>query len=232
MTPQIPKIIHHIWVGDSKMPDGFKRSMDRTARLHPEYEMKLWTEENLPSDFINQEVINDVYNRNLTLSIIGDLMRYELLLRHGGVYSDLDFVFMKSFDPIVSNNTEVLIDENSSTTTNAFIAVHQNHALIADIIWSIRNHYFGHIDVDFFLYAAGIFFFDERVKKWPCDIYIAHREYFVPFCQYWDWNRFLRKYKKNLHDGYFGIHFWAHKSHGDINDRMNDVLDFLEENDL
>ena len=44
----IPRILHQIWVGPDPIPAEYAAYMDGWARMHPEWEHRVWTDENLP----------------------------------------------------------------------------------------------------------------------------------------------------------------------------------------
>jgi mannosyltransferase OCH1-like enzyme len=86
----IPKIIHQIWIGPKKRPDIW---MDTVKKFCEDfgYEYKLWDNDNVPTDLINQIF----YNNDPTYFGKADILRYELLYRYGGCFVDADSVIMK-----------------------------------------------------------------------------------------------------------------------------------------
>ena len=80
---KIPKIFHIIWIGPNPYPFGeYKESW---LKHNPHWELKYWNNDNLP-DLYNQKIFD------LIPSWAGkaDILRYELLYRYGGLYSDAD----------------------------------------------------------------------------------------------------------------------------------------------
>jgi mannosyltransferase OCH1-like enzyme len=80
------------------MPDEFIRYGDSWAKLHPDWEMKLWTDENIPT-LINQMEYDKTDNPILR----ADMARLELLYRFGGIYIDCDFECLKNIEPLLHN---------------------------------------------------------------------------------------------------------------------------------
>lgn len=76
----IPKIIHQIWIGPLPPP---QRLLDTWRNAHPSWEYRLWTSE---LDWENQSQIDLMPEWNGK----ADIMRYEILEAHGGVYIDAD----------------------------------------------------------------------------------------------------------------------------------------------
>ena len=86
----IPKIVHLTWKTKS-IPEKFKRTVQSWKRTNPDWELKLWTDqdnrryiaENYP-DFLP---IFDGYPYGIQRA---DAIRYFLLRDYGGIYADMD----------------------------------------------------------------------------------------------------------------------------------------------
>lgn len=94
MTIQIPRIIHQIWLGPLEPP---LQAMQSWQELHPSWEYKLWTEQNIPQ-LKNQHAfdVSDNYPQK------SDVLRYELLAKFGGVYVDADEYCLKPIDGLIA----------------------------------------------------------------------------------------------------------------------------------
>jgi mannosyltransferase OCH1-like enzyme len=93
---KIPKIIHQIWIG-KKLPAVFLKFVQSIQMYHPDWEYKLWTQDDIPQlNLRNQCFIDQSRNPGE----ISDLMRYEILYRYGGVYLDVDFQCLRSLEPL------------------------------------------------------------------------------------------------------------------------------------
>jgi len=81
----IPKTIHQIWLGglDSR-PDRIAAAMARIEEVFNDYAYRLWTE----ADFASLDIQR--YARVRPYAALSDLMRYRILLLHGGWYVDAD----------------------------------------------------------------------------------------------------------------------------------------------
>lgn len=90
----IPKIIHFIWLG-SPLPERCKRMIDTWISFHPEWEVKLWTDDEVAS--FNLENYS-VFCSSINFGEKADIFRYEILYRYGGLYVDTDFECLASFD--------------------------------------------------------------------------------------------------------------------------------------
>ncbi len=83
---RIPKTIHRVWLGGQPMPEEHERLGQTFAQHHPDWEMRLWTADDLPELGID----DTERDRARTPAELANLVRYEVLSRHGGVYVDTD----------------------------------------------------------------------------------------------------------------------------------------------
>jgi mannosyltransferase OCH1-like enzyme len=94
---RIPKKIHQIWLG-GEVPDKYQRLRETWIKLHPDWEYKLWGDE----DAEKFGMINDLAFRTVkNYGAKADIFRYEILYREGGVYADTDFECIKSFNDFI-----------------------------------------------------------------------------------------------------------------------------------
>jgi mannosyltransferase OCH1-like enzyme len=95
--PKIPKKIHQVWVG-SKLPEEFKAYTKSWKKFNPDYEYKLWTDDNIHTlPTVNWLTYNTIRNQAQR----SDYLRYHILNEHGGIYVDTDFQCLKSFDDLL-----------------------------------------------------------------------------------------------------------------------------------
>jgi hypothetical protein len=91
---KIPKIIHQIWLGSS-LPNKYKKYQESWIKHHPDWEYKLWTDHEVKKiKLYNQQLFDEAQNYGEK----SDILRYELLYYYGGLYVDVDFECLKSFD--------------------------------------------------------------------------------------------------------------------------------------
>mgnify|MGYP001636537259 CR=1 FL=1 len=95
----IPKVFHQIWINksDPELPEQFKLYRDGWLALHPDWEYKLWNLENL--DFTPKRL--DLIRSASNYAQMADILRYEILFQHGGVYLDTDFECLRNIDSIL-----------------------------------------------------------------------------------------------------------------------------------
>lgn len=116
----IPKLIHQVWLG-GPLPDRFAPFIGSWHRLHPEWDYRLWQEEDLP-ELQNQ----DLYDRapELAPGFVGqlraDIVRYELLYLHGGVYVDVDMEALRPIDELLEPGVWQGPEEDRPRTPEVF----------------------------------------------------------------------------------------------------------------
>lgn len=95
--PVIPKNIHFIWLG-SPFPEKYKRLKKTWERQHPSWNIQVWSDSDIESfGMVNKDLYDSVSN----YGIKSDIFRYEILHRHGGIYTDTDYECFQSFDDLL-----------------------------------------------------------------------------------------------------------------------------------
>ena len=119
------KIIHHIWFNfndDSKMPteDVYNSIKYNILNLNPKYEYKLWNLDDA-KELIDSKYpfFSKFFKAPVKYNIIKcDFFRYLLMYHYGGIYLDLDFVSLKSFDnffiDLIQNRVNTINNNNTS----------------------------------------------------------------------------------------------------------------------
>lgn len=97
----IPKIIHYCWFGRGEMPPSVVECMD-SWRIHmPDYEIRLWDEDNFDVDSVRYT--REAYSQK-KYAFVSDYVRLYALYREGGLYLDTDVMVLKSFDDLLSHS--------------------------------------------------------------------------------------------------------------------------------
>lgn len=91
----IPKRLHFIWVGDeTRRPDN---CIATWRDAHPDWEIRVWGNDDLQNgNWINARHMNEMSQREW--NGVADLMRWEILLEHGGVVCDADSICVRQLD--------------------------------------------------------------------------------------------------------------------------------------
>lgn len=114
----IPKIIHHIWVGDFKLPNREKNLIENIKNIHSDYEHKFWTTSpDLPE---NIKHWYDIFYKIKNYAFCADILRVWIINTYGGFYFDVDWDIKKRVDDFLKydgvffyhNDTDFTIPNN------------------------------------------------------------------------------------------------------------------------
>lgn len=152
-----PKVIHQIWIGPEPAPTAW---LDSWRRLHADYEYILWTEDEIAKRLEDTARLELQMSSSPTWAGKADILRWEILYRFGGIYSDADSVCLESVTDLIeaaekSGKDLIILRENekvrgpgcfpeyediprhSPLYSNGFIAAVPGHPLIGAAVQSI-----------------------------------------------------------------------------------------------
>lgn len=93
----IPRHIHQIWLGTSEIQREHLEYMKQWKDMYPDFGYTLWKDIDV-SDIV--PVNKQIYfnSTQYTSAMKADIMRYEILQKHGGIYIDVDFQPLKRME--------------------------------------------------------------------------------------------------------------------------------------
>lgn len=106
----IPQIIHYCWFGGGAMPELVERCIASWKKHMPEWEYRLWTEENFDITTAPQYV-QEAY-RTKKYAFVSDYVRLWALERKGGVYLDTDVEVLRPFDDLLNDTAFIGLEES------------------------------------------------------------------------------------------------------------------------
>jgi mannosyltransferase OCH1-like enzyme len=136
----IPRTFHHIWLGPDPLPKDHRPWIESWKRHHPDWEHRLWTEKNLPDDPIRPEILE----RLRAPVERADILRLEILYRHGGVYLDTDLECLRPIDPVLEGEEFVGVCHKAGRITNTAIAAAPDHPLLEralEEVWPMEMYW-------------------------------------------------------------------------------------------
>lgn len=95
----IPRIIHYCWFGKSEMPSLVQDCLSSWHRHMPDWEYRLWNEDNFAITSAPQYV-KEAYSVG-KYAFVSDYVRLWALEQFGGLYIDVDFEVYKPFDDLL-----------------------------------------------------------------------------------------------------------------------------------
>ncbi|MBI3941460.1 MAG: hypothetical protein HY326_00475 [Chloroflexi bacterium] len=125
----IPRKIHYCWFGDSAQPPIIHRCIESWKRLLPDYEIKKWSEANLP---MNSPYVRTVYQWGLWPKV-ANFVRLHALTTEGGIYLDTDVEILRKFDPLLQDGCFLGFQQrhkNSDWVNNAVMGAVPGHPYV------------------------------------------------------------------------------------------------------
>lgn len=180
----IPKIIHLIWLG-SPLPKRCQRFLDSWKDFHPDWEVILWTDEDVDSfNMVNKEAFNETPNKGQK----SDIWRYEILYRYGGLYVDTDFLCLKNFEEL-HKSCEFYVGCISSSSTvipNSIIGSRPGHPIMEACIKELRLIWKNPRDFEKIMHETGPYYLTNIIfqcapELTPGTIAILPPVFFFPF---------------------------------------------------
>lgn len=120
----IPKIIHYCWFGRGPMPDSALRCIASWKKFLPDYEIKLWNEDNFDVNII--PYTQEAYLAK-KYAFVSDFARFWILYNYGGLYFDTDVEIIRPLDDIVVRGPFMGCEKNIEDIP---ISLQQNVAVV------------------------------------------------------------------------------------------------------
>jgi len=198
MGQSIPKIFHQTWLGGKPLPQEYVDFQDSWKRLHPHWDFRVWTEDNLP-----KLRVEPFLPRCTNYANQSNLLRIELLHLYGGIYLDVDFECLKNLDPLIDGQTcfaAYQLDNplGVGAVNSAFAGSIPGHPLMGTLLDRFEREFTPHIPAN----ILGPSFFTEEVRK-RTDVTIFPRNLFYPYL----WTEKHRRHEK--FPAAYAVHHWA-----------------------
>jgi len=130
----IPRIFHQIWIGPDPLPDEFLAYQDTWRSRHPDWELRFWTDANLPDGLRRPES----YERLRSPVERADILRLEVVWRFGGVHVDADFECLRSIEPLIGDADFFIGRAKPGRVNNALFGAVAGHPILAHALDEIR----------------------------------------------------------------------------------------------
>jgi hypothetical protein len=193
----IPQIFHRIWLGGSPLPDEYYEFGETWRALHPDWQMLLWSDDNLP------HLKNSwAYHQANTWAARSNIARYELLFRDGGIYIDTDFECQKNLEPLLDGVECFVAIERENLANNAIIGAIPGHPFVADLVESLKDSVLSLPNDDPAIVQSGPYYLTEILRRHP-EVTVFPAKFFYPY----QWNERWRKYDE-FPDAY-AVHHWS-----------------------
>ena len=204
----IPRKIHQIWLGEKSIPKICKKWMNSWKELNPQWEYKLWNEQNIKE--LNVENLN-VYSKDFNPGYRSDILRYVILKKFGGIYVDTDFECLK---PIPSNILQYkfiagMMFGNNPCIGNSILMSAENFLLMDNILKYIKSKKYKN-NINYIIKNSGPDtvtreYFNLK-KTYQNECLILPSNYFYPYPNFMI-NKQINRYNE-VEDVTIGIHHW------------------------
>ncbi len=192
---RIPRTIHRVWIGEEVMPAEHERFGETFTQHHPDWEIRLWTSEDLPT----LDITVADRQRSRTHSELSNLMRYEVLHRFGGVYVDTDFECLRPLTPLLRGIDAFAALELPGRTATGILGSVPGHPVFARAARQARLTLGeGAHSAD----ANGPYFFSLILEQ-ESNVAIFGARLFYPYL----WDELERRHE-TFPDAY-AVHHWA-----------------------
>jgi mannosyltransferase OCH1-like enzyme len=170
-TPQIPRVLHRIWIGPDPVPERFEHYADSWRRHHPDWEFRLWRDEDLPPLSCAAAL-----DRTQRFKVRYDITRLELLRQMGGVIVDLDVEAIRPIDSLLEGVTAFVGRTAQGTRVgNQVIGAVAGHPLLEHAVKRLDETVRKGLNSS---EQAGPGFLSRIVNEMPEDVLIYPRDYF------------------------------------------------------
>lgn len=168
----IPRIFHWVWLGDRPLPEQYRGWIDHWLGLHPGWRALLWTDSNRPRLRNEAQFVQATKNAQRA-----SILRYEVVLKHGGVYLDCDIQCCRNVEPLLRGLSAFTVeDPDGGSVNNAAFGATPSHPWMADLVRDLPDAFRAHTTIG---RQAGPQFMDS-VTTGRSDVRILPSQTFYP----------------------------------------------------
>ena len=110
---------------------------------HPDYKIRVWSEEDVYSDLSKFQLSSILKDRELNPGLRADALRYEILKLHGGIYVDTDMALVKPIYSLMNGITADLFigvsHSEAFEVNNAIVGCVPGHPFIDRAIARLKS---------------------------------------------------------------------------------------------
>lgn len=128
--PQIPKVIHYCWFGKNPVPDRYKIWMESWQKYCPDYEVKLWNEDNY--DVTKNKYMLQAYEAG-KWGFVPDYARMDIIYNYGGIYLDTDVEVIQPLDDLLYQDAFLGFERNDFVNLGQGFGAVKGHPIIKEM---------------------------------------------------------------------------------------------------
>lgn len=126
----IPKIIHYCWFGRQEKPDLAKHCIASWQKIHPDFELREWNEDNSPLE--DNNYVKQAFEQG-KWAFVSDYVRSKVMFEYGGFYMDTDMELKLRLDEFLEEKA-LCGFEVKGVPYSAFWGVVPGHQLARDFV--------------------------------------------------------------------------------------------------
>ena len=191
------KIIHYCWFGPKPLPRLAKKCIASWKKIYPDYEIKLWNEENV--DLNECAFIKEAYE-NRKWAFVADYTRAKVLYEYGGIYMDTDMELTKSVDDLMTEDFVIGVEDSGCVAAGIIIVKNKHNKYVKKLLDTYRKMKFNENNDLFTISIPKILtnIFEKEldlsnpniINKKDKELAIYPREYFYPLSYDYQDNKF------------------------------------------
>lgn len=136
---EIPKVIHYCWFGGRPMSTLQKKCLKSWKKYAPEYELKLWNEEN--TDLQSCDYVREAYEAG-KYAFVSDYARFGILYEHGGIYLDTDVELVRPLRELPQDGCFMACEEPGIVAPGLIIGAPAGDPLMKEMLDGYTGKHF------------------------------------------------------------------------------------------
>ena len=137
----IPKIVHYCWFGQGEMPKLVRKCINSWNVWMPNWEYKLWTEDNFDISSA-PAYVQEAYAVK-KYAFVSDYVRLWALEREGGLYLDTDVEVLRSFEPLLNDTAFIGLEESLALLPGTCVMACEAHCQwVKDMLLTYEDRHF------------------------------------------------------------------------------------------
>lgn len=193
----IPKVFHRIFL-DEPVPERFEVYWRRFQELHPDWGFITWDD----SSKLGWMRCRKVFEAATTHAGRADVLRYEIMWRHGGVYVDTDVEPLRAFDDLLVDERPFIGWENERLLCPTVLGSPPAHPAYDDLLQNLPVWAEAHRNMTPNV-QTGPNFLTRRWRR-RTDVRLLPREAFYPV-GWWEKAKLGGPYPPES----YSVHHWA-----------------------
>lgn len=183
----IPKKIHYCWFGQGEMPDLARKCISTWKKYMPDWEYKLWNEDNFD---VNQIPYTKEAYEAKKYAFVSDYVRLWALEREGGIYLDTDVEVFKPFDDLLGCHAFVGFEGSKHLPIGTCVMASEANGLwVKEMLCNYNSRHFVMTDGKFDM-TTNVEFISSKMREQGLlqngieqdykDLHVFPVEYFCP----------------------------------------------------